>query len=46
MEIIAARSLIQLANHFKGTQVVTRPVPPGVVVAGVPARVGLDRLAS
>ena len=25
MEIIAASSLIQLANHFKGTQVLTRP---------------------
>jgi len=27
MEIIAAGSLIQLANHFKGTQVLSRPVP-------------------
>src|ERR1044071_3513528 len=27
MEIIAAASLIQLANHFKGTQVLTRPKP-------------------
>src|SRR5687768_7247505 len=27
MEIIAAASLIQLANHFKGTQVLARPVP-------------------
>ena len=27
IEIIAARSLIQLANHFKGTQVLTRPQP-------------------
>src|SRR5918911_422420 len=27
MEIIAAQSLIQLANHFKGTQVLSRPVP-------------------
>jgi magnesium chelatase family protein len=27
MEIIAAASLIQLANHFKGTQVLLRPVP-------------------
>src|SRR5215211_5681487 len=27
MEIIAATSLIQLANHFKGTQVLTRPQP-------------------
>jgi len=27
IEIIAARSLIQLANHFKGTQVLSRPEP-------------------
>ena len=27
MEIVAAASLIQLANHFKGTQVLTRPKP-------------------
>jgi magnesium chelatase family protein len=27
MEIIAAGSLIQLANHFKGTQVLSRPQP-------------------
>src|SRR6195256_4567864 len=27
MEIIAAKSLIQLANHFKGTQVLMRPKP-------------------
>ena len=27
LEIIAAASLIQLANHFKGTQVLSRPVP-------------------
>lgn len=27
MEIIAAGSLIQLANHFKGTQVLSRPTP-------------------
>ncbi|MGE0564771.1 MAG: YifB family Mg chelatase-like AAA ATPase [Pseudolabrys sp.] len=27
IEIVAARSLIQLANHFKGTQVLTRPQP-------------------
>src|SRR5215207_8686883 len=27
MEIIAASSLIQLANHFKGTQVLMRPKP-------------------
>jgi magnesium chelatase family protein len=27
MEIIAASSLLQLANHFKGTQVLSRPQP-------------------
>src|SRR5213079_117121 len=27
MEIIAASSLIQLANHFRGTQVLSRPAP-------------------
>src|SRR5262245_29354922 len=27
IEIIAAQSLIQLANHFKGTQVLARPQP-------------------
>jgi magnesium chelatase family protein len=27
IEIIAARSLIQIANHFKGTQVLSRPEP-------------------
>src|ERR1043166_1239667 len=27
MEIVAAGSLIQLANHFKGTQVLSRPTP-------------------
>jgi len=27
IEIIAASSLIQLANHFKGTQVLSRPQP-------------------
>src|SRR5690348_10034031 len=27
IEIVAARSLIQLANHFKGSQVLTRPQP-------------------
>jgi magnesium chelatase family protein len=27
IEIVAAASLIQLANHFKGSQVLTRPVP-------------------
>jgi magnesium chelatase family protein len=34
MEIIAAGSLIQLANHFKGTQVLTRPKPGIREVAG------------
>jgi magnesium chelatase family protein len=27
LAIVAGRSLIQLANHFKGTQVIERPVP-------------------
>jgi magnesium chelatase family protein len=27
MEIVAASSLVQLANHFKGTQVLSRPIP-------------------
>ncbi len=27
LDILAPRSLIQLANHFKGTQVMARPVP-------------------
>jgi len=27
MDIIAAGSLIQLANHFKGSQVLSRPQP-------------------
>ena len=27
LEILAPRSLIQLANHFKGTQVMSRPEP-------------------
>ncbi|ADZ68472.1 YifB family Mg chelatase-like AAA ATPase [Polymorphum gilvum] len=27
MDILAPRSLIQLANHFKGTQVLSRPAP-------------------
>src|SRR5580698_10156639 len=27
MQIIAASSLIQLANHFRGTQVLSRPIP-------------------
>ena len=36
IDIIAARSLIQLANHFKGTQVLTRPSPKIQERAGVP----------
>ena len=35
MEIIAASSLIQLANHFKGTQVLLRPQPKIRAVEGV-----------
>jgi magnesium chelatase family protein len=34
MEIIAASSLIQLANHFRGTQVLSRPQPKMREVAG------------
>jgi magnesium chelatase family protein len=34
MEIIAASSLIQLANHFKGTQVLGRPQPKMRAVDG------------
>ena len=39
MQIVAASSLIQLANHFKGTQVLSRP-KPGIRAepAGVRAR--------
>jgi predicted ATPase len=33
MDILAPRSLIQLANHFKGTQVLSRPTPR-MAVAG------------
>jgi magnesium chelatase family protein len=33
IEIIAASSLIQLANHFKGTQVLSRPQPKILEVA-------------
>jgi magnesium chelatase family protein len=36
IEIVAASSLIQLANHFKGTQVLTRPQPRIREVEGVP----------
>ncbi len=34
IEIIAASSLIQLANHFKGTQVLSRPQPKILEVSG------------
>ncbi|HEY5065469.1 MAG TPA: YifB family Mg chelatase-like AAA ATPase [Xanthobacteraceae bacterium] len=34
IEIIAASSLIQLANHFKGTQVLSRPQPKILAVEG------------
>jgi magnesium chelatase family protein len=36
MEIVAASSLIQLANHFKGTQVLSRPQPKMREIAGTP----------
>jgi magnesium chelatase family protein len=36
IEIVAAQSLIQLANHFKGTQVLSRPQPKIREIAGVP----------
>src|SRR5256714_6865838 len=36
MEIIAAASLIQLANHFKGTQVLMRPRPKIREIEGTP----------
>src|SRR5215813_14778033 len=36
MEIVAASSLIQLANHFKGTQVLARPQPKIREIAGAP----------
>jgi len=35
MEIIAASSLIQLANHFRGTQVLSRPQPKIREIDGV-----------
>ena len=38
MEIIAAGSLIQLANHFKGTQVLMRPKPKIREIDGRAAR--------
>ena len=34
IEIIAAGSLIQLANHFKGTQVLSRPQPKILETSG------------
>lgn len=34
IDILAPRSLIQLANHFKGTQVMARPEPAIAPVAG------------
>ena len=37
LDILAPRSLIQLANHFKGTQVLTRPEPAmRAAVSGLP----------
>ncbi|MBX6426280.1 MAG: YifB family Mg chelatase-like AAA ATPase [Variibacter sp.] len=36
MEIVAPASLIQLANHFKGTQVLSRPEPKICDFAGAP----------
>ncbi len=36
IDIVAAQSLIQLANHFKGTQVLTRPQPKVRELDGVP----------
>ena len=36
IEIVAARSLIQLANHFRGTQVLSRPRPKIREFDGVP----------
>jgi magnesium chelatase family protein len=35
IEIVAAQSLIQLANHFKGTQVLSRPQPKMRELSGV-----------
>ncbi|MBB4009545.1 YifB family Mg chelatase-like AAA ATPase [Allorhizobium taibaishanense] len=34
IDILAPRSLIALANHFRGTQVLTRPTPASRAVAG------------
>jgi magnesium chelatase family protein len=36
IDIVAAQSLIQLANHFKGTQVLSRPQPILLELDGVP----------
>jgi len=36
VEIVAAQSLIQLANHFKGTQVLNRPQPKIREIDGAP----------
>ena len=36
IEIVAAQSLIQLANHFKGTQVLSRPQPKIRELDGMP----------
>src|ERR671934_1216764 len=36
MEIVAAASLIQLANHFRGTQVLSRPQPKIPELDGAP----------
>jgi magnesium chelatase family protein len=36
MELVAGASLIQLANHFKGTQVLSRPQPKIREVEGAP----------
>ncbi len=36
IEIVAAQSLIQLTNHFRGTQVLTRPSPKIREVDGLP----------
>jgi len=36
IEIVSAQSLIQLANHFKGTQVLSRPQPKVREIEGVP----------
>jgi magnesium chelatase family protein len=35
IEVLAPRSLIQLANHFKGTQILARPEPAVQRIAGV-----------